>query len=211
MAEKIHPILGHRRYHDHWKVRISGVFRTRYQGFRFNCWLRLLLLYGSGFIQRNGQAFRWQWRKDGFRHTEMIGRIDWSVEKQRRGKGRDSHHARTPTLEETIHAFFMKRHHEKGGLNCQMIKGVANLRLGRRGWCGRWPNGSKFAGLKTWACGNRVKIQIRADVIDAKKQRLRINSDDTPRSTAPRLGGFVLLRKTVMVYEPTLDHLLSEQ
>lgn len=109
------------------------------------------------------------------------------------------HIMRDRDLEETYHAFYMKRAIEAAGIECKIIKGLSGLGWDADGWVVD-ADGLRIEQVwKTWAWETAID-QIRAEC-DDDDQDLRLHRTVDRRTTRPRLVD-VLLRPEVMVFEP---------
>lgn len=101
--------------------------------------------------------------------------------------------------EETYHALFMKEALEEAGVECRILKGVEGLSWDEQGDL-LDPDGEPIRWVwKTWAWETALD-QIRAECGD-DPEKLRTYEPGQRHGGAPRLVD-VLLRKSVMVYEP---------
>lgn len=101
--------------------------------------------------------------------------------------------------EESYHALYMQRAIEEAGLKSKVIKGLSNLRWGEAGEvldCDGIPITWVW---KTWSWETALD-QIR-DQINDDDEKLRLSQTIDRATQAPRLVD-VLLRQSVMVYEP---------
>jgi glutathionylspermidine amidase/synthetase len=101
--------------------------------------------------------------------------------------------------EETYHALFMKETLEAAGIECRILQGVEGLSWDTKGNI-LDPDGQPIRWVwKTWAWETALD-QIRAECGD-DPEKLRNYKPGQRHAGAPRLVD-VLLRKSVMVYEP---------
>ncbi|MGD1878878.1 MAG: bifunctional glutathionylspermidine amidase/synthase [Kiloniellaceae bacterium] len=102
-------------------------------------------------------------------------------------------------LEETYHAYFMKRAAEEAGIACKIVRGVADLKWGEDGVVTDADGMPINWVWKTWAWEPALD-QIR-DQISEDEESLRLHKTIDRATTPPRLVD-VLLRPEVMVFEP---------
>jgi glutathionylspermidine amidase/synthetase len=101
--------------------------------------------------------------------------------------------------EETYHALFMKEALEEAGIECKILQGVDGLSWDAKGNV-LDPDGQPIRWVwKTWAWETALD-QIRVECGD-DPEKLRTYKPGQRHAGAPRLVD-VLLRKSVMVYEP---------
>lgn len=102
-------------------------------------------------------------------------------------------------LEETYHAFYMKKAIEAAGIECKIIKGFGGLDWDDQG-CVVDADGLRIDRVwKTWAWETAID-QLRAEC-DDDDENCRLHRTVDRRTMAPRLVD-VLLRPEVMVFEP---------